>query len=117
MNSVSGESSIIRRLAVPWQHSGARAVAVLAIGTFNKAVESSFCFLTQVLWSKDETIFQAALARVGEVSPNVAEYEEVAKSYDFQAVQLQRRLARRRPAAEFEDDSASEPCTAANDSP
>ena len=82
-----------------------------------RAVGSSCCVLTQVLWSKDEPIFEAALARVGEVSPNVAEYEDAAKSYDFQAVQLQRRLARRRPAAQLEDDSASEPCTAANDSP
>ncbi len=112
LNSVAGGTNIIRRLAVPWRHPVHEQCFVQI-----RAVGSSCCILTQVLWSKDEPIFEAALARVGEMSPNVAEYEGAAKSYDFQAVQLQRRLARRRPAAQFEDDSASEPCTAASGSP
>lgn len=59
--------------------------------------------------SKDDSIFHAALARVGEVSPDVAEYEEAAKTYDLEAARLQR--------CGLEDGSASEPCTAADDSP
>ena len=72
-------------------------------------IELLNCVLTKVLCSKDDSIFHAALARVGEVSPDVAEYEEAAKTYDFEAARLQR--------CDLEDGSASEPCTAANDSP
>lgn len=72
-------------------------------------IELLNCVLTKVLCSKDDSIFHAALARVGEVSPDVAEYEEAAKTYDIEAARLQR--------CDIEDGSASEPCTAANDSP
>lgn len=72
-------------------------------------IELLNCVLTKVLRSKDDSIFHAALARVGEVSPDVAEYEEAAKTYDIEAARLQR--------CDIEDGSASEPCTAANDSP
>jgi len=71
------------------------------------------------LWSRDAKIFEAALARIGEVSPEVAEYEAAAKSYDLETARQPAGRAVKRPAAELAGttDAESEPCTAPNDSP
>ena len=85
-------------------------------GSAVAASDMRFCFiltLTQVLWSKDANIFEAALARIGEVSPDVAEFEEAAKSFDLETVG---QLGHRPQLAEG-NNAESEPCTAANDSP
>ena len=100
---------------MPWhEHPGEKTAVPLLVSFF-----FSFRHLTQVLWSRDAKIFEAALARIGEVSPEVAEYEAAAKSYDLETARQPAGRAVKRPAAEpaGTTDAASEPCTAPNDSP
>lgn len=84
------------------------------------SVDTSLFFflgLAEVFW-----LFELALTRLGEVTPDAAEYGQAAKDLDPEEVGPVGRRVRKRPAvAEPEADTASnqgsEPCTAANDSP
>lgn len=116
LDSIGGSTGLIRRLAVP----GSQVVrVVLEVGSSDaKPVVGR----TQVFWLKDETVFHAALARIGEVSPDVADYEDAAKNCDLEEVPLPGRPTRKRPAAApplpgRDQASESDPCTAATDRP
>ena len=78
--------------------------------------------LAEVFWQKDQDVLELALTRLGEVTPDAAEYGQAAKDLDPEEVGPVGRRVRKRPAvaepeAEAASNQGSEPCTAANDSP
>ena len=52
--------------------------------------------MTKVFYSEKQEVFEQALARIGEVSPDVAEYEEAAQNAAAER-DNQRRRTNRRP--------------------